>query len=561
MRMLTRLCLCLPVLSVMGACSKMVEYDLLIRNGEIHDGSGGAPFRGDIAVNGDTIAAIGNLSTARGRMEVDAQGLAVAPGFINMMCWANESLIADGRSQSEIRQGVTLEVLGEGNSMGPLNEKMKVEEKERQGDIKYDIEWTTLREYLDFLVRRGVSCNVTSFVGAATVRIHEIGHEDRRPTPQELERMKALVRQAMEEGAVGLSSALIYAPGCYADTEELLELAKVAAEYDGLYVSHLRSESEQLLEALDELVSIARRAKIRAEVYHIKASGRRNWNKLDEMFRRIEAARAEGLHITADMYMYHASATGLDSIMPPWVQEGGHRAWVDRLKDPAIREKVKQEIRMTGNAYDNGMIAAGSADNIILIGFCNEALRPLTGMTLAEVAAQRGRSPEDTAIDLIIEDDSRVGAAFFTMSEDNVRKEIRQPWISFCSDSASQAPEGIFLKRNPHPRAYGSFARLLGKYVREEGLIPLPEAVRRLTSQPAENMRLDRRGRLTSGYFADVVIFDPAAVTDHATFKQPHQYATGVRDVFVNGVQVLKNGEHTGAKPGRVVCGPGARKR
>lgn len=561
MRMLTRLCLCLPVLSVMGACSKMVEYDLLIRNGEIYDGSGGAPFRGDIAVNGDTIAAIGNLSTARGRMEVDAQGLAVAPGFINMMCWANESLIADGRSQSEIRQGVTLEVLGEGNSMGPLNEKMKVEEKERQGDIKYDIEWTTLREYLDFLVRRGVSCNVTSFVGAATVRIHEIGHEDRRPTPRELERMKALVRQAMEEGAVGLSSALIYAPGCYADTEELLELARVTAEHDGMYASHLRSESEQLLEALDELVSIARRAKIRAEVYHIKASGRRNWNKLDEMFRRIEAARAEGLHITADMYMYHASATGLDSIMPPWVQEGGHRAWVDRLKDPAIREKVKQEIRMTGNAYDNGMIAAGSADNIILIGFRNEALRPLTGMTLAEVAAQRGRSPEDTAIDLIIEDDSRVGAAFFTMSEDNVRKEIRQPWISFCSDSASQAPEGIFLKRNPHPRAYGSFARLLGKYVREEGLIPLPEAVRRLTSQPAENMRLDRRGRLTSGYFADVVVFDPATIADHATFKQPHQYATGVRDVFVNGVQVLKNGEHTGAKPGRVVCGPGARKR
>lgn len=539
----------------------MTEYDLLIRNGEIYDGSGGAPFRGDIAINGDTIAEIGHLSTARGRMEIDAQGLAVAPGFINMMCWANESLIADGRSQSEIRQGVTLEVLGEGDSMGPLNEKMKREETERQGDFKYDIEWRTLRGYLDFLVRRGVSCNVTSFVGAATVRIHEIGYENRKPTPQELERMKALVRQAMEEGAVGLSSALIYAPGCYADTEELVELAKVAAEYDGMYASHLRSESEQLLEALDEFLSIARRAKIRAEVYHIKASGRRNWSKLDEMFRRIEAARAEGLHITADMYMYHASATGLDSIMPPWVQEGGHRAWVERLKDPAIREKVKQEMRMTGNAYDNGMIAAGSADNIILIGFRNEALRPLTGMTLAEVADQRGRSPEDTAIDLIIEDDSRVGAAFFTMSEDNVRKEIRQPWISFCSDAASQAPEGLFLKRNPHPRAYGSFARLLGKYVREEKLIPLTEAIRRLTSLPAENMRLDRRGRLTSGYFADVVVFDPATITDHATFKQPHQYATGVRDVFVNGVQVLKNGEHTGAKPGRVVCGPGARKR
>jgi len=538
----------------------MVEYDLLIRNGEIYDGSGRAPFRGDIAINGDTIAEIGDLPAARGRTEIDARGLAVAPGFINMMSWANESLIADGRSQSEIRQGVTLEVLGEGNSMGPLNDKMKADEKERQGDIQYDIEWSTLREYLDYLVRRGVSCNVASFVGAATVRIHEIGHENRRPTAQELERMKALVRQAMEEGAVGLSSALIYAPGCYADTEELLELAKVAAEYDGLYASHLRSESEQLLEALDEFLSIARQAKIRAEVYHIKASGRRNWHKLDAMLGRIEAARAEGLHVTADMYTYHASATGLDSIMPPWVQEGGHRAWVERLKDPAIREKVKQEMRMTGNAYDNGLIAAGSADNIILIGFRSEALKPLTGMTLAEVAAQRGRSPEDTAIDLIIEDDSRVGAAFFTMSEDNVRKEIRQPWISFCSDSASQAPEGVFLKRNPHPRAYGSFARLLGKYVREEKLICLTEAIRRLTWLPAENMRLDRRGRLSPGYFADIVVFDPATIIDRATFKQPHQYATGVRDVFVNGVQVLRNGEHTGAKPGRVVCGPGVRK-
>ncbi|HPD31997.1 MAG TPA: D-aminoacylase [Phycisphaerae bacterium] len=560
MQELSKLCLWLTISCVTGGCSKMVEYDLLIRNGEIYDGSGRAPFRGDIAINGDTIAEIGDLPAARGRTEIDARGLAVAPGFINMMSWANESLIADGRSQSEIRQGVTLEVLGEGNSMGPLNDKMKADEKERQGDIQYDIEWSTLREYLDYLVRRGVSCNVASFVGAATVRIHEIGHENRRPTAQELERMKALVRQAMEEGAVGLSSALIYAPGCYADTEELLELAKVAAEYDGLYASHLRSESEQLLEALDEFLSIARQAKIRAEVYHIKASGRRNWHKLDAMLGRIEAARAEGLHVTADMYTYHASATGLDSIMPPWVQEGGHRAWVERLKDPAIREKVKQEMRMTGNAYDNGLIAAGSADNIILIGFRSEALKPLTGMTLAEVAAQRGRSPEDTAIDLIIEDDSRVGAAFFTMSEDNVRKEIRQPWISFCSDSASQAPEGVFLKRNPHPRAYGSFARLLGKYVREEKLICLTEAIRRLTWLPAENMRLDRRGRLSPGYFADIVVFDPATIIDRATFKQPHQYATGVRDVFVNGVQVLRNGEHTGAKPGRVVCGPGVRK-
>lgn len=549
------------IMILTGGCSNMGEYDLLIRNGMIYDGSGGTPFQGDVAIQGDAIAAIGQLTNARGRTEIDAGGLAVAPGFINMMCWANESLIADGRSQSDIRQGVTLEVLGEGDSMGPLNPEMKKYEKERQGDIKYDIEWTTLRGYLDSLVRRGVSCNVSSFVGAATVRIHEIGYENRKPTAEELERMKALVRQAMEEGAVGLSSALIYAPGCYADTAELVALAKVAAEYDGLYASHLRSESEQLLEALDEFLSIVRQAKIRGEVYHIKASGRRNWGKLDEMFRRIEAVRAEGLHVTADMYMYHASATGLDSIMPPWVQEGGHRAWVERLNDPAVREKVKQEMKMTGNEWDNGMVAAGSAENIILIGFRNEALRPLTGMTLAEVAAQRGRSPEDTAMDLVIEDDSRVGAAFFTMSEDNVRKEIRQPWISFCSDAASMAPEGVFLKRNPHPRAYGSFARLLGKYVREERLIALPEAIRRLTSLPADNLKLARRGRLATGYFADVVVFDPATITDHATFKQPHQYATGMHHVFVNGTQVLKNGEHTGAKPGRVVCGPGVRKR
>ncbi len=553
--------LALLIAALSEGCSTMADYDLIIRNGEIYDGLGGRPYRGDVAINGDRIAAVGRLPDAHGRAEIDAGGLAVAPGFINMMSWANESLIADGRSQSDIRQGVTLEVLGEGDSMGPLNEAMKKQEKERQGDIKYDVEWTTLREYLDFLVRRGVSCNVASFVGAATVRIHEIGYEDRRATSEELERMKALVRRAMQEGAVGLSSALIYAPGCYADTDELLALAKVAAEYDGLYASHLRSESDQLFEALDELLTIARKAAIRAEVYHIKASGRRNWNKLDEMLRRIEAARAEGLHVTADMYMYHASATGLDSIMPPWVQEGGHRAWVERLKDPAIREKVKQEMRMTGNAWDNGMIAAGSADNIILIGFRSEALRPLTGMTLAEVAAQRGRSPEDTAIDLVIEDDSRISAAFFTMSEDNVRKEIRTPWISFCSDAASQAPEGIFLKKNPHPRAYGSFARLLGKFVREEKLISLPEAIRRLSALPAENLRLDHRGHLASGCFADVVIFDPATIIDHATFKQPHQYATGVRHVFVNGVQVLKNGEHTGATPGRVVCGPGIHMR
>lgn len=544
------------ILSATGV-AVAAEYDLVVRGGTIYDGTGAPPLVGDVAINGDVIAAVGPLNGARGRVEIEAQGLAVAPGFINMLSWANESLIEDGRSQSDIRQGVTLEVLGEGDSMGPLNETMKRELVERQGDIRYAVEWTTLGEYLDYLVRRGVSTNVASFVGNATVRRFVMGEEDRAASPAEMDRMRALVRQAMQEGAMGLSSALIYTPSCYADTDELVALAKVAAEFDGMYVSHIRNEGDGLLEAIDELLTIARRAGIAAEIYHLKASGRANWPKLEEAFRTIEAARAQGLRITADVYPYHASSTGLYAIMPPWVQEGGHRAWVDRLKDPAVRAQVKREMNTPSGDWDNGYVAAGSPEHILLVGFNTAALKPLAGKTLAEVAALRGRPPEETAMDLVIEDDSGVAAVFFTMSEANVREKIRRPWVSFCSDAASLAAEGVFLKRSTHPRAYGAFARVLGKYVREETLVPLEEAVRRFTSLPAGNLKLDRRGRLAPGCFADVVVFDPAAIRDLATFKEPHQYATGVVHVLVNGVQVLKDGEHTGAKPGRVVRGPG----
>jgi len=536
------------------------NYDLVIRNGTIYDGSGAAPFSGAVAISGDTIAAIGKLTDARGKTEIDARGLAVAPGFINMLSWANESLIQDGRSQSDIRQGVTLEVMGEGESMGPLSDAMKKEMAEQQGDIKFKIRWTTLGEYLDFLVQHGVSCNVASFVGATTVRIHEIGYADRPPTPEELERMKMLVRRAMEEGALGVGSALIYAPAFYAKTEELIALAKVASEYGGMYISHIRSEGTRLLEAADELITISREATIPAEFYHLKAAGQSNWNKLDALIQKIETARAAGLRITADMYTYTAGQTGLDAAMPPWVQEGGYKAWAERLKDPAVRERVKREMDTPTDKWENFFIASGSPDKILLIGFRNEKLKPLTGKTLAEIAKLRGTSPEETAMDLVIEDGSRVSTVYFLMSEDNLRKELALPWVSFGSDAESLAPEGVFLRSNPHPRACGNFARLLGQYVRAERIVPLEEAIRRLSSLPAGNLKLDRRGALKPGYFADVVVFDPAKIQDHATYEKPHQYATGMVHVFVNGVQVLENGQHTGAKPGRVVRGPGWKK-
>jgi N-acyl-D-amino-acid deacylase len=544
---------------VLAACSGPDDpppsFDLLIKNGSVYTGDGGEPLSADIAIRGDRIAAIGDIDGTALRV-IDANGLAVAPGFINMLSWATESLIEDGHSQSDIRQGVTLEVMGEGWSMGPMNPAMKEEAVKLSGDIKYDIEWTSLAEYLQYLEDRGISNNVASFVGATTVRIHVLGFEDRPPTAVELERMEGLVDEAMRDGALGVGSSLIYAPAFYSTTEELIALNRVAAKYGGRYISHIRGEGTQLLEAVDELITIAREAGIGAEIYHLKAGGRDNWGKMEEVFEMVEAARAEGLDITADMYTYTAGATGLDAAMPPWVQEGGHDAWVERLKDPEIRTRLIAEMKQPGEDWENLYHAAGSPDKLLLLGFKNDELKYLTGKTLAEVAAMRGTSAEDTIIDLVIEDDSRVGTAYFLMSEENIRKKIARPWVAFGSDAESMAPEGVFLKSNPHPRAYGTFARLLGKYVREEKVISLSEAIRRLTSFPATNLGLENRGRLQEGYFADITIFDPATIIDNATFSDPHQYATGVEHVIVNGVPVLLDGEHTGATPGHFVRKP-----
>lgn len=534
------------------ACTTTTSYDTVIRNATIYDGSGKPPIRGDVAIKGDRINAVG-VVRGQGTNEIDARGMAVAPGFINMLSWATESLIVDGRAMADVKQGVTLEIFGEGWSMGPLNDAMQAEIKKQQGDVKYDINWTTLREYLDSLVARGISVNVASFIGATTVRIHVLGEADRPPNAEELVKMRALVRQAMEEGALGVGSSLIYAPAFYAKTDELIALCKEAAPFRGTYISHMRSEANRLLEAVDELITISREAGVAAEIYHLKAAGSANWPKMDQVIQRIESARAQGLRITADMYTYPAGATGLDAAMPPWVQEGGFDAWRKRLTDPETRARVIREMRTPTDAWENLMLLAGSPDRVLLIGFKNEKLKPLTGKTLAEVAAMRGTSPEDTAIDLVIEDHSRIDTVYFLMSEDNIRKQIKQPWVSFGSDAAASAPEGVFLKSSCHPREYGNVAKLLGQYVRDEQLIPLEEAVRRLTTLPATNLGITERGALRPGYFADVVVFDPATIRANATFANPRQYATGVMHVFVNGQQILRDGEHTGAKPGRVV--------
>ena len=541
----------IPVLLIFYGCSSSVTYDVLIRNGMIADGSGSPAFQGDIGIMSDTIAAIGDLKNARGKSEIDATGMTVTPGFINMLSWAVESLIEDGRSLGDIVQGVTLEVLGEGDSWGPLSESMKSDMAASQGDIKYDIEWTTLGEYLEFLEKKGVSANIASFVGTATVRIHTVGYDNRPPTAEEMDSMKLLVRQAMEEGAVGVSSALEYVPASFASAEELTELSRVAAEYDGMYISHIRNEDDTFLEAIDDFLRIPAATGIRSEIYHFKQVGRTNWDKLDKAVAKIDSARAAGLRVTADMYNYPASSTGLGIIMPEWVQEGGFDKWVARLRDPKVRKVVEPEIMKTI------LRKQGTPEKIIVIGFDTDSLKYLQGKTIAEIAAMRGTSPGETVMDLIIDDGSNVSAVFFSMSEDNLRKEIEVPWMSFGSDGKSMAPEGVFLKSATHPRAYGNFARLLGKYVREEKVIPLEEAVYRLTSLPATNLKLDRRGALKVGYYADVLVFDPQKIQDHSTFEDPHQLSTGMSHVFVNGVQVLRDGEHTGALPGRVVRGPG----
>lgn len=524
----------------------------MIRNGTIYDGSGGYGTGGDVAINGDRIAAIGILP-GRGKVEIDAHGMAITPGFINVMSQAQESLIVDGRGMSDLKQGVTTEIFGEGESMGPLSPAMKEEFKQYQGDIKYDVAWTTLNEYLTWLQQRGVSPNIGSFIGAATPRVNVLGRANRAPSPAELDQMRALVRQAMQDGAFGVASALIYAPGAYATTDELVALSKEVAPFGGMYISHMRSEGNRLLEAVDELISISRQAGVPAEIYHLKAAGEANWPKMDQVIKKVNDARTSGLRITADMYTYNAGATGLDAAMPPWVQEGGLEAWRKRLQDPATRAKVIEEMRSPNTTWENLLRLAGTPDRVLFVGFRSEALKPLTGQTLAQVAKARGKSPEDTVIDLVIEDDSRVETIYFIISEDNIKKQIAQPWVSFGSDAAALAPEGVFLQSSTHPRAYGNFANLLGKYVREDQVIGLSEAIRRLTSLPASNLGIPDRGLLKPGNYADIVVFNPVKIYAPATYQEPRQYATGVIQVFVNGKQVIRNGEHTGAKPGMVV--------
>lgn len=536
----------------LSSCARAPRYDVVLRNGSVCDGSGAPCVAGGVAIDGDRIVAVGDLGDARGKTERDVHGQTIAPGFINMMS-AEWGLFADGRSQSDIRQGVTLEIFGEGESMGPLNDAMRAEYEKQENDIHYDVSWHTLAEGLDTLARRGISTNIASFLGAATPRVNVLGRANRAPSPAELDRMREITAKAMEDGALGVSSALIYQPGTYAQTDELVALAEVAARYHGIYISHIRNEGDREIEAIDELISIARRAKIPAEIYHLKESGEKNWSRLPEVIRKVEGARAAGLQITADMYTYAAGATGLDASMPPWVQEGGLEAWRNRLQDPAIRKRVKQEMQTPNDKWDNLFLATGSPDKVLLIGFKSEKLKPLTGKTLGEVARMRHTTPEDAAMDLVIEDDSRVSTVYFLMSEENVQRQIVVPWVSFGSDEDTRGIDGVFLKSSAHPRAYGNFARVYARYVRDEKLVPLAEAVRRMTSLPASNLGIAQRGLLKKGNFADVVVFDPQTIQDHATFDKPMQYATGVSGVWVNGVAVIRDGEHTGAKPGRVV--------
>ena len=542
-----------------SARRQQTRFDILIAGGTVYDGTGAAGLRADVGITGDRIVAIApSLPRGNAGTVIDARGLAVSPGFINMLSWATVSLLHDGRSQSDIRQGVTTEIFGEGDSMGPVSDEMRARWTREQGAIKFDITWKTLAGYLQHLEKKGVSPNVASYIGAATIREYVVGLEDRKPTAWELELMQELVRQEMRDGALGIGSSLIYAPGFYASTEELIALSKAAAEYQGKYISHMRSEGNRLTEAVEELIRIAREAKVPAEIYHLKAAGQSNWPKMARVLEMIEAARADGLKITADMYMYPAGATGLDAALPPSALSGGWDALYARIRNPAEREKIRKAIVTPTDEWENLYLAAGSADRVILVDFKNEKLRHLTGRTLASVAAERKQQPEDTILDLILEDQSRVGTVYFLMSEENIATQLRKPWVSLGSDGASLAPEGVFLQSSPHPRAYGNFARLLGKYVREDKVITLEDAVRRMSGLPAENLGLDRRGLLKPGYFADVAIFDPATIADRATFEKPHQYAVGMKHVLVNGTIVLKDGEHTGATPGRALKGPGA---
>lgn len=551
--------ICLLILSALLTACGSGKYDTIIRNGLVYDGNGAAPFKADIGIKNDTIAFIGDLSKESAKNEVDAKGMAVSPGFINMLSWAPVSLIEDGRSQGDIRQGVTLEVFGEGESMGPLNTKMKADMQKDQSLIKYEVAWNTLGEYMHWMEKKGISTNIASFVGATTIRTNVIGEDNRDPTPAEMERMKALVKQAMEEGALGVGTSLIYPPAFFAKTQELIELCKAAAPYGGGYISHMRSEGNKLTDAVEELITIAKEAGVHGEIYHLKAAGISNWGKMDSVIRRVERARKEGIDIAANMYTYTAGATGITAAFPPSLQDGGFGKLWQRLQDPKTREEMKKAMKTNAPDWENLYYGAGSADKVLLLGFRRDSLFKYAGKSLAEVAKLRNTTPEDAAIDLIIQDSSRVEVAYFLMSEENVRKQVALPWVSFGSDAASMATEGKFIKQSSHPRAYGNFARVIGQYVREEKLLPLELAIHKLSKLAASNLLIQKRGELKVGNYADILIFDPAKVKDNATYEKPHQYAEGMQYVWVNGVQVLKEGEHTGAKPGRFVKGRGGK--
>ena len=553
--------LAIAIISVIISSCNQPSYDTIIRNGMVYDGNGGEPFKGDIGINSDTIAFIGDLSKEKGRNEIDANGMAVSPGFINMLSWSPVTLLEDGNSQGDIRQGVTIEVFGEGESMGPLNPKMKADLQKDQPLFKFNVDWNTLGEYMHSLEKRGISCNVASYIGATTIRTHVIGEENRDPTATELDSMKALVKQAMEEGALGVGSSLIYPPAFFAKTSELIELCKAAAPYGGGYISHMRSEGNKLHEAVEELITIAKEAGVHGEIYHLKVGGIDNWNKMDSVIKRVERARSEGIDIAANMYTYIAGATGMTASMPPSLQDGGFGKLWERLQDPSTRKEMIKAMKTNAADWENLYYGAGSPERVLLLGFRKNSLSKYIGKTLGEAAKMMNTTPEDAAIDLIIEDSSRVEVAYFLMNEDNVKKQIALPWVSFGSDAGSMAPEGNFLKQSTHPRAYGNFARVIGHYVRDEKVLSLQQAIQKLSNVAAHSLNISKRGELKVGNFADVLVFDPAKVKDNATFEKPHQYASGMIHVMVNGVQVLKNGEHTNAKPGRFVKGAGAQSK
>jgi N-acyl-D-amino-acid deacylase len=546
------------VCATIASCSTK-KYDTIIRNGLVYDGNGGEPYKADIAIQNDSIAFIGDLSKESAKNEVDAKGLAVAPGFINMMGHSEESLFQDGRAQSDIRQGVTTEIFGE-SSFGPLNANMKNQMQNGQGDVKYNVSWNTLGEYMQVLEKKGIAPNIASFVGSGAVRQYVIGEANIAPTPAQLDSMKLLVDQAMEEGALGITNALIYPVDFFAKTDELIALAKEASKYGGTYSSHMRSEGNKLLEAVEELITISKEANIPAEIFHLKAGGKDNWPKMDSVIKRVERARKEGQDITSDMYTYLAGATGMTSAFPPTLQDGGFGKLRERLQDPKIRAEMKLAMNSNAQGWENLYYGAGGAEHVLLLGFKQDSLKKFTGKTLAEAAKIRNKSPEETAMDLIVQDSTRVGVAYFLMSEDNVRKQVALPWVSFGSDEGSYTTEGVFLKSNAHPRAYGNFARVVGHYVRDEKVLTLQAAIQKLANLPAKHLKLQKRGELKTGYFADIVIFDPAKVKDNSTFEKPHQYSDGMVDVFVNGIAVFKNGEPTGTAAGRFVKGPGYKK-